>query len=233
MHNSEHPTIIIVNDQPLMSQALVSLLGIVLDRPVVLQADSLAEGIVLCRHQPISLAILGLDLPDAYGLDALKRFRCAAPSVTVLAVSAEDASAIVERILALGIKGYLSVRDTPAIFSAAIRRLLRGEHYVSPRFSSIQSGLMHNAAAPLRPPRHEQLRPQLLEGLTPRQREIVTLVGQGYTNKEIARLLGIAHGTVKNYVADMLSHFHVERRGALASRVLDTSLPAAALEQPG
>ncbi len=225
MRSTDQPLIVIINDHPLMNQALISLLGLVLDRPIVMQAASLVEGISLCHRLLPCMAILAFDLPDAYGLDALKRFRSAVPDVGVLSISAEDTSVIVERILALGVKGHLSVRDTPAIFSAAISRVLSGEHYVSPRYSSASEAQIRLAPAPVIPLMQPDQGQSLLEGLTPRQREIVTLVGQGYTNKEIGRLLGIAQGTVKNYVAEMLSRFHVERRSALATRVLDNISP--------
>lgn len=221
MHSTDQPLIVIVNDQPLMNQALISLLNIVLERPVVLQANTLAEGISSCRRPGVRLAIMGFELPDAYGLDALKRFRCAVPDVPLMTMSQDDISAIVERILALGVQALLSTRDTQATVSSALTRVMRGERYVSPRFSSVPHPLNQNPIFPDSHPSHGPQRPPLLEGLSPRQREIVTLISQGFTNKEIGRRLNIAHGTVKNYVAEMLNRFHVERRSALALRILD------------
>lgn len=135
-----------------------------------------------------------------------------APCTTVLALALDEDE---ERVLACaeaGISGYVPGHASLDDLVSAVRRAARGEVACPPRIAAC----LFRRLATLARERH---RPMSLDTLTPREREVLALIGEGLSNKAIARRLGIGIATVKNHVHRVLDKLGVARRDAAAARV--------------
>lgn len=144
----------------------------------------------------LDLVLLDLALPGRPGLEALRELRERHPDVPVAIVSAENDPDVVRRALRAGACGFIPKSSTGSVLRQALQLILAGEVYVPP--------------AILEAP--EPRRAVSARELTDRQREVLALVARGLTNQEIADVLGIAAGTVKNHVAAILERLEISNR---------------------
>lgn len=158
------------------------------------RADELLARVECARD--LDLVLLDLELPDRSGLDALRDLRRRFPEVPVAILSAEHDPRVIERALAGGACGFIPKSTSGADLRGALLRILAGEIYVP-----------HDALPAPALPASSPLR-----DLTERQREVLPLMARGLTNREIANVLGIAEGTVKNHVAAILERLEIANR---------------------
>ena len=149
----------------------------------------------------VTVAVLDGRLPDGSGIDVCRDVKSERPDIGCLILTSyDDDEAVLAAVLA-GANGYLlkEVRATGII--DAIRRVARGDVLLDP---ALADGVMARvtAAAPASP----------LDGLTPRESEILALIAEGLSNREIGGRLFLAEKTVKNYVSGILSKLGMQRR---------------------
>jgi DNA-binding NarL/FixJ family response regulator len=144
----------------------------------------------------LDLVLLDLELPGRPGLEALSELRARHPEVPVAIVSAENDPEVVRRALRAGACGFIPKSSTGSVLRQALQLILAGEVYVPPAILE--------APAPRRAVDAREL--------TGRQRQVLALVARGLTNQEIAGVLGIAAGTVKNHVAAILERLDISNR---------------------
>lgn len=187
--------VVLADDHPMMLEGLRKLLkpgfevvGAVTDGRALLEA---AE-----RLQP-DLVITDISMPGMDGLEATRRLRAVVPGVRVLVLSVHTEPSWVRAAFDAGACGYLSKTSASEEIATAVREVLKGHFYVSP---AVTRGVM---AAPVvdgvaEAPRREP--PESGEALTPRELDIVRLVGLGLGNKEIAHRLGVSVPTVRTHL---------------------------------
>lgn len=187
--------LLIVDDHPVVREGLKAFLDMQPDLQVVAEAGSLAELEALPDVRP-DLVLIDLRLPDGNGLSALQRLKSlpGGPKVIVL-TSYLDAGAVREA-MRRGATGYLLKHAGPRELLDRIRAALRGEVPLDP--AAIES-LTTTERDPL-------------EGLTPREREVLSHIAEGLTNHEIAELLGIAEKTVKSHAGNLFAKLGVDSR---------------------
>lgn len=149
----------------------------------------------------VTVAVLDGRLPDGSGIDVCRDVKSERPSIGCLILTSyDDDEAVLAAVLA-GANGYLlkEVRATGLI--DAIRRVARGDVLLDP---ALADGVVARvtAATPASP----------LDGLTPRESEILALIAEGLSNREIGGRLFLAEKTVKNYVSGILSKLGMQRR---------------------
>jgi len=170
--------IFLVDDHPLVRAALARLL-----EEAGFSIAGQADGGAAARGHPglaaSALAVVDLSLGEESGLDLIRELRARGPAVLVY--SMHEASTVIRRALAAGAGGYVTKREAAESLPAAIRAVLGGAEYLSPR-----------AEAALR-----ESTP--LDGLSGRQRQIYGLLGQGLSNDEIARALNLSVRTLESY----------------------------------
>jgi DNA-binding NarL/FixJ family response regulator len=168
-------------------------------------------------HPDLDLVLLDLALPGRTGLSALRELRALHPELPVAIVSATDDARSVREALAAGAMGFIPKASTGALLRGALQIILAGGVYVPPAaLDAAADAAAGRAAAPGR--RLD------LSRLTPRQREVMTLVVRGLTNREIAEVLSVAEGTIKNHVAAILERLEITNRTEAAfvlSHLLD------------
>ncbi|MEW5756618.1 MAG: response regulator transcription factor [Pseudomonadota bacterium] len=147
--------------------------------------------------ESVSLVLMDLLLPGTDGLRGLSQCRERLPDTPVVMLSAVEDLDRVERAMRLGARGYISKSANSDTMLGALRQVLAGEIYLP------------WAIEPAR--ESEEVQP-----LTPRQIEVLHLLARGASNKEIARALGVAEGTVRIHVTAILRALNVRNRGQAA-----------------
>ena len=198
-------TVLIVDDAELFREALKAAFTQEGFEVVAVAADAMA-GIDLAREHGPDLVMLDLLMPGMSGLEVLGTIQKASPrSRLVLLTASESAEDLLAAVKA-GASGYLT-KDTPLPrLASAMRDVLAGGAAISPAmggklFSSLRDMLRHSGSTALRTPE-----------LTGREIEILGLVGEGKTSREIAEELYISENTVRNHVRNVLDKLGMKSR---------------------
>ncbi|MEV4512719.1 response regulator transcription factor [Dactylosporangium sp. NPDC049525] len=203
----------IVDDQALVREGLALILGAEPDIEVVAE---FADGAGLLRDPvPADIILLDLYLPGADGVATMREMRSRRPEVKVLMLTTVGSAADIQRALTAGADGFVLKDATGAELAAAVR----GAHAGVRPLSASAADLLW----PRRPARPGPS-PDLTV-LTPREREVLDLLGQGLGNREIAAALALAERTVKTHVSNVLAKLDVASRtqAALLTRDLPPS----------
>lgn len=193
--------VLVVDDQALVRQGIRSLLelgGIT----VVAEAGDGAEALALLEKgtgdQVPQVVLLDLRMPRYDGLWLLKKLQQAGNEIPVLVLTTFDDDTLVLDALRAGARGYLLKDVTVEQLSAAVQALAEGGTLIAP---SITDRLLRAIKAS---PEPAGARGVVVEQLTEREIEVLRLVAEGYSNRQIAELVHLAEGTVKNHISSIL-----------------------------
>ncbi len=192
--------ILLVEDQTLMRQGLKTILDLEPGLAVMGEAADGKTGIQLALQLRPDVILMDVQMPITNGVEATAAICAAWPQAKVIILTTFDRDDYVFQGIRAGAMGYL-LKDTPAEnLITTIRRVHAGEAFIQPEIAS----------RTLR----ELIRPQptLLEPLSEREREVLVLLAQGASNREIADKLVITEGTVKNHVSNILGKLQAENR---------------------
>jgi DNA-binding NarL/FixJ family response regulator len=187
--------ILLVDDHKLFRAGIRSLLQTVGGVEVVAEAGDGREGLRLIEAHRPDVVLMDIMMPGLNGLDAAARVARVCPATRVIMLSMNAGEDSVLQTLRAGATGYLVKTADPAELELAIRAVVRGETFLSSAISR------HVVAACLGRLDREKTS---LERLTPRQREVLQLIAEGRTTKEIARELGISVKTAEAYRAELM-----------------------------
>ncbi|MBF6241356.1 response regulator [Nocardia otitidiscaviarum] len=198
--------VLLADDQRLVRAGLRMLLESTPDLEVVGEAADGAEAVRLCAESTPDLVLMDLRMPGVDGVRATAQITRAHPGVRVLVLTTFDDDDHLYPALAAGAAGYL-VKDTaPADLLAAVRRTVDGDMLFSPTLIRRLVDRALSADSPDLP----------TVDLTPREREVLRLVGEGWSNQEIAERLHLGATTVKTHVANLMSKTGCDNRVRLA-----------------
>ena len=215
--SSELFRVLLVDDHPLVRNGLRALLASVPGMMVVGEATSGEEAITQAAELQPDIILMDLHMPILDGVAATRRLKSTHPAIKVLVLTTFDDDEDVFEGLRAGAVGYL-LKDVPSEkLVEAIRGVARGESFLEP---SLVNKIIAEFAR-LSPQRPSSSQP-LIEPLSERELEILRLLGQGASNKEIADHLVITVGTVKNHLTSILGKLGVRDRtqAALKAREL-------------
>lgn len=182
-------TVLIVDDHPLICEALAVRISAQPDMEVCGQAADVGEAMKLVRSAQPDLLIIDLALKDSNGLELIRRARNLAPQIKLLIVSAYDETLFAERALRLGAHGYVNKQEAQGTVIDAIRTVLAGGRYLSPAMAQQLIGQAIGDPA----------RRGGVEALTDREFEIFEHIGRGSTTRQIADQLQISIHTVETH----------------------------------
>ena len=211
--------IILVDDQPLFREGLRTLLSVHSDFKVVAEAGNGQEAIRLARlHQPAVL-LMDLQMPVLDGVAATRRLHDEHPNCPVIVLTTFDDDEMVFDGLRAGALGYL-LKDAPSEkLAEAIRLAARGESFLQP---SVAAKVVAEFAR-LSSVRISKTQ-GLVEPLSEREGEILRLIADGASNREIAKRLFLAEGTVKNHITNIFGKLGVRDRTQAALKAKEVGL---------
>jgi DNA-binding NarL/FixJ family response regulator len=205
--------IVIADDQALFREGLRTLLSTRSDMDVVGEAANGDEAVALVEALRPNVVLMDLRMPKVDGVQATARIRERWPEIPVLVLTTFDDDANLFGALKAGAAGYLLKDVSSETLISAIQAAARGEAFlqstVTGRVVAAFARLMESGG-----PNAEAL----VLPLSPREREIVSLLGSGASNKEIAHRLNLAEGTVKNHVTNILTKLDARDRTQAAIR---------------
>jgi DNA-binding NarL/FixJ family response regulator len=221
MHASP-PTVIILDDHPLVAQGLAQYYRSVRpDIQVLTAADCKELQRVIDMTGCPQLVVADVWLECGNILDDLKAYRQLCPSTPWLAISGDDDPSITERMRSAGADGFVHKKAPPETFSAALSALLGGGQWFEPvAVLAVPTQAMHAWTVTA-----QEL------GLTPRQGEILDLILRGLPNKRIALALNVSESTVKEHITRILEKLNVRSRVEAITKLRGRRLhtPAGAL----
>jgi two-component system, NarL family, response regulator len=198
--------ILVADDHPLIRDGIVSLVSTERDLQVVAQAADGVEAVALARKHKPDIALLDLRMPQMDGLKVLAQFQSLLLRTRVIVLTTFESEQDVNLSLKAGARGYLLKDASRVLLINAIRRVHRGETSIPP---SISQKLVESMNHP---------------ELSPRELEILQFVAEGKSNKDVGDSLGIAEGTVKSHVKNMLGKLKVPGRTAMVRAAVQRGL---------
>lgn len=196
--------VFVADDHEIVRRGVAQLIDAEHDLEVVGEAGSVDEAMRRIEATRPDVAVLDVRLPDGSGIDLCRDIRSAHPSVKCLILTAYDDDEALRSAVLAGASGYVIKNVRGGSIVDAVRQAASG--------GTIQAAdVMLRAARTLHPdkePRQGSIDP----GLSLRESQILGLIAEGMTNREIGERLGIAEKTVKNYVSGLLAKLGMERR---------------------
>jgi DNA-binding NarL/FixJ family response regulator len=192
----------VVDDHAVVREGLSKLLGAAADIDVVAAASGGEEVAALIQSAAPDVILMDLSMPDVDGVEATRRALAIRPEAKVVMLTSFSDPEHVNAALDAGAVGYVLKDAAPEEIVQAVKAAGRGEAPFSPRAAS---ALLQRRA---------QKRPA--DDLTPRERQVLELVGQGLPNKQISRKLGIKEKTVKAHLTNVFQRIGVSDRTSAA-----------------
>jgi DNA-binding NarL/FixJ family response regulator len=192
--------VLLTEDHWLVQASLKSLLSDFTDIEVVAEASNGREALdLIAQHRP-DIVLMDISMPGLNGLEATRRIIKEHPEVRVVVLSMHTGEDYVLQALRAGAAGYVLKGSPPHELELAIQSVARGEIFLSPAISKhvIDAYLTRTA---------DKTSP--LENLTPRQREILQLIAEGKSSKEIARLLDTSVKTIESHRASLMERLDI------------------------
>ena len=192
--------VLLAEDHVLMRAGIRALLEALPDVEVVGEASTGPEALTLAESLRPDLVLLDISMPELNGLEVARRLIKAESKRRIIFLSMHTDAVYVRRALQAGASGYLvKGADVPEL-SLAIRAVMRGESYLSPAVSNDLIGELRRSDSREATP---------LELLTPRQREILQLVTEGHSTKDIARRLDLSVKTVEAHRSVLMERLDI------------------------
>jgi DNA-binding NarL/FixJ family response regulator len=203
--------LLLVDDQNLICQGLQAVLNQEADLQVVGTAENGQVAIEQATALQPDVVLMDIRMPVITGIEATRLINEKFPNIKVLVLSTFDDDRDIAQSMRAGAKGYL-LKDMPAPeLAEAIRLVHRGYSQMAP---GLMERLMTNVSDSSQA--DDQSAPAELAQIPPRERDVLRLIGQGCSNREIATELHLAEGTVKTYVTHLLNRLALKNRSQLA-----------------
>jgi RNA polymerase sigma factor (sigma-70 family) len=210
------PRVVLVDDHGLFRSGVRAELGRQVD--VVGEAEDVQPAIELIASLRPDVVLLDVHLPGGGGQAVVQAIKPTHPEVRFLALSASDAPEDVIAVIRAGARGYVTKTISTAELADAVRRVAAGDAVFSHRLAGFVLDAFAAAPASASASTGDDVRPSFdpeLDQLTSREREVLRLIAQGYTYKEIARELYISIKTVESHVSSVLRKLQLSTRHQL------------------
>lgn len=196
--------VLVVDDHPLMREALRMAIEDEPDMQVIGEATNGADAVTQARALNPDVTVMDLFMPRQDGLHAIAEIKSHTPGARLLALTSSTDEALVLAAVQAGVLGYLMKDSQREELLRAIREVSCGNTFLPPHIAqklanSVREHQRERAAQPVEP-------------LTERELEVLRLIGQGASNKQIAHALHVSEGTVRTHVHHLLGKLGLENR---------------------
>ncbi|MDA3630811.1 response regulator transcription factor [Saccharopolyspora sp. WRP15-2] len=211
--------VLLADDEAMIRAGVRSILATDPDIDVVAEAADGRQAVELAaRHEP-DVMLLDIRMPVLDGLAAAAELARAQPEVAVVVLTTFDEDEFVARALGGGARGFLLKAADPRELIIGVRAVADGAAYLSPRIAHRVIAEVHDGTLTKRNAARERV-----AALTPREREVLGLVGAGLSNQAIAQRLFLAEGTVKAHVRTILQRLDANNRVQAAITAYEAGL---------
>ncbi|MEV0232734.1 response regulator transcription factor [Nonomuraea sp. NPDC050786] len=206
--------VFLVDDHEVVRRGVAALLSSEDDIDVIGEAGTAESAIARISALEPDVAVLDVRLPDGSGVDVCREVRSRIPGLSCLMLTSfTDDDALFDAVMA-GASGYVLKQIHGSDLVGAVRTVASGQSLLDPQ----------TTAAMLQRLREQAARKDPLAALSEQERQILDLIGEGLTNRQIGERMFLAEKTVKNYVSNLLAKLNMQRRtqaAALAARLQD------------
>lgn len=201
--------ILLADDHNLFREGMRYVLQQMQDFCGLYEASNFPDALKLAEQHPeLDLALLDLRMPGGEGPISIKFFHQRFPHIPVVVISGEDDRHTMEKVMSYGAMGFICKSSTAPVMLSALNLVLAGGVYVPPQLLQQQQSAEHVTG--------ERMDKRSLNtnafGLTARQMQVLGFLAEGMSNKEIARQINLAEGTVKIHVAAVYQILRVNSR---------------------
>lgn len=200
--------LLLVDDHAVVRSGLRMLFGLEQDVEIVGEAGTAAEAIEATAQVAPDVILMDIGLPDLSGIDATREIKKRFPKVSIVALTIHEDEEYFFKMLEAGASGYVPKRAAPEELLTAIRAAASGEVYLYPSLAKLLVKDYLNQERPA----EEKIN---LDGLTEREREVLTFLAEGASNDEIAVSLVISPKTVERHRENIMHKLNLHSRAEL------------------
>ena len=205
-------TILLADDHTIVRQGLKMILGSHADLKVIGEASNGNEAVELTAQLKPDVILMDVAMPEVNGIEATKRIVKGNPRARVLVLSMHKEAVYVREILKAGARGYILKDAIDTELISAVRSVARGDGYVSP---AISGALLNDYSQKSNDP---------ADSLSAREREVLKLIAEGKTNKEVATQLNLSVYTVDSHRGKIMEKLNLHSTGELVRFALKHGL---------
>jgi len=189
--------VLLADDHRILRQGLRSLLSAQEDFEIIGEADDGRSAVEMAERLAPHVIVMDIGMPDLNGIDATRQIIARMPSVRVIALSAYADRRLIAEVLKAGASGYLLKESAFEELAEAIRTAAARKVYLSPK---IAAELVEDYVRMSKDPG-----PSVFESLSPREREVLQLIAEGHSTKEVARTLKVSVKTVETHRRQLMN----------------------------
>lgn len=208
LQRTTRPTVLIANREFPVRVGLFTILAKEPGLRVPAPVSTIAELTAIAHKHPTALIVMDVQFPDGDGTDACRRLLSQHPTLRVLFFASDATPQIIMQAVDAGAAGFLLKSVSQTELLTGIRQLLAGQSVFDPTLMSQTLKWMRE---------QERSNEIPLPHLSPRHQQILPLLSEGLTNKEISFKLDLSEKTVKNYLADLFDRLQMSRRAQVAA----------------
>lgn len=197
-------TIMIVDDHAMMIGGIRSILEQVENVTVVAEAENGRDAIALAAKHAPDIMLIDIGMPDLNGIEATRKIRAADPQIAVIALSMHSDERYVKGMFDAGARGYLLKTCNAEEMLRAIEAVRQGRTYITSELTHVLVDRRRNSGGSI-----TRKGPPPLDALTPREREVLQLIAEGLTSKEMGERLGAATKTVESHRTNIIRKLNI------------------------
>ena len=212
LHNgSRKHRILLVDDHPLVRRGLADVFAREPDLEACGEAGDVAEALAAVERTKPNVVIVDLTLKPGHGIELIEKLKNRDPDLIILVSSMHDEMLFAERVLRAGARGYISKQEPPEALIRAVRQVLRGEMYLSPRMTS---RLLNRVVA------GSPAQDDPVVNFSNRELEVYEMIGQGLTIQQIAARLHLSPKTIETHREKIKQKLNVPNSAELNRRAV-------------
>lgn len=209
--------LLLVDDHEVVRSGLRMLLENEADMDIVGEANTGRQALDLVETLEPDVVIMDITLPDLSGIEIARRIKAAHPETAVVALTIHEDQQYFFEMLQAGASGYVPKRAAPDDLITAIRAAHRGEVYIYPSLAKLLVTDFLSRSG-------EEETKETINGLTPRESEVLSLLAEGKNNDEIAEILGISVHTVARHRENLMGKLGLHSRSELVKYAIRKGL---------
>ncbi len=214
--------IIIVDDHPLIKEGLKQILSFYPDIEIVSEGSNGSEAISIVSETSCDILLLDINMPVMSGLDALKIIRQTNPYLKVLLLTVENDFGTLREAIDLKVNGYILKESAGSTLTDAIRHVYSGGNYIDQTLTKHVFNIINEPSVAKESTSKPEM-PDPFSLLTEREKEILSYISKGCSNKEIASKLFLSEKTIRNTITSIFKKINVKDRVQAAIYVLNST----------